>query len=211
MPIDYKKTQKQFYSPKNKPEIIEIPSMKFIYVDGHGNPNEQGGQYQKAIESIYAIAYTLKMGLKKKEDIKGYEDYVVLPLEGFWTFEGLKGYDVTKKDDLVWRSLMRIPDFITKDIFDWAIEEAQNKKGIDLSHVGYMDFYEGLVVQILHIGDYDSEIVSVELMNQYIKSLGYEEDFSDARRHHEIYLSDPRKVEGSKLKTILRHPIKKVS
>ncbi len=211
MAIDYKKTEKQFYNPKTKPEIIHIPKMNFIYVDGKGNPGDEDGEYAKAISLIYPIAYTLKMGLKKRVDIKGYHDYVVFPLEGFWEVENHKGYDKSMKDQFIWRSFMRVPDFITKDIFDWAIEQATHKKGIDFSKVNYMTFEEGLVVQMMHKGPFDDEIYSVEEMHAFIEKEGYQLDFNDDRKHHEIYLSDPRKTESAKLKTILRHPIKKQS
>lgn len=207
--IDFKKTQKQYYKPKTKPEIINIPQMNFIYVEGQGNPGDPNGTYTEAIGLIYQIAYTLKMGLKKGNQIKGYFDYVVCPLEGLWEIKGLKGYDKTRKDEFVWTSMMRVPDFITKDIFDQAIKEATQKKQTDFSKVKYQTFKEGLVVQMMHIGPYDDEIYSVDIMDQYIKDMGYVLDFNETRKHHEIYLSDPRRTQPEKLKTILRHPIKK--
>lgn len=208
--IDFKKTQKQFYKPTIKPEIIEIPQMNFIYVEGRGNPGDPQGEYVEAIGLIYQIAYTLKMGLKKGNQIQGYYDYVVCPLEGLWEIDGLKGYDRTLKDQFIWTSMMRVPDFISKDVFDQAIKEATHKKQKDFSKVKYQSFYEGLVVQMLHVGSYDDEIYSVEKMDQYVKDMGYALDFNERRKHHEIYLSDPRRTQPEKLRTILRHPVKKI-
>ena len=209
-PMDYKKIEKQYYKPKEKPEIINIPTMRFIYVDGFGNPGDPQGEYVDAISAIYTIAYTIKMNLKKQNDIKGYHDYVVFPLEGLWEIKDYKGYDISLKDQFIWKAMMRVPDFVTKEVFETYKMLASKKKNKDFSKVKYMTFEEGLVVQMLHIGSYDQEIQSVKLMNAYIKEEGYIEDFGQSRKHHEIYLSDPRKTKADKLKTIIRHPIKKL-
>jgi len=209
-PIDYKKMEKQFYKPKEKPEIIHIPSMHFIYVDGKGNPGDLQGEYTEAITAIYTIAYTIKMNLKKQNDIKGYHDYVVFPLEGLWEIKDYKGYDASLKDQFIWKAMMRVPDFVTKEVFEMFKEVASKKKNKDFSKVQYMTFEEGLVVQMLHVGSYDKEVQSVKIMNAYIKEHNYVEDFNQQRKHHEIYLNDPRKTNEEKLKTILRHPIKKL-
>lgn len=209
MTFDFKKEYKELYGPKKKPEIVDVPKANFIAVKGKGNPNKEGGEYSKAIEALYAVAYTLRMSYKTDYNIEGFFEYVVPPLEGFWWQENLKGYDMNRKDDFLWISFIRLPDFIEKKDFDWALKTASDKKKMDLSMVEFMTFEEGLCVQILHIGPYDEEYKSVALMEEFIKQNGYEYDFSDTRRHHEIYLSDPRKTSAEKLKTIVRHPIRK--
>ena len=209
MAFDYKKEYKEFYMPKDKPSIVNIPKMNYIAVRGKGNPNEESGEYQKSIELLYGIAYTLKMSYKGTYKIDGYFEYVVPPLEGFWWQDGIKGMDYNKKEELKFISLIRLPDFITKKDFEWAIEEATKKKKLDFSKVELLTYDEGVCVQCMHIGSYDNEPITVELMSNYAKENGYEIDITDTRYHHEIYLSDPRKCEVSKLKTVIRHPIKK--
>jgi Uncharacterized conserved protein len=174
-----------------------------------GDPNEEEGDYKASIGLLYGIAYTIKMSKKGDHRINGYYDYVVPPLEGFWWQEGVKGFDYTRKQDLHWISVIRLPDFVTKSDFEWAIEEATKKKKQDFSFVEFLPINEGLCVQIMHIGPFDEEATSVELMDNYIAEQGYENDFSDTRFHHEIYLSDLRKVAKEKWKTVIRHPIKK--
>ena len=210
MPFDYKKEYKEFYMPKTKPEIVEIPSMNFIAVRGKGNPNIEGGEYQTAISLLYPIAYTLKMSYKGDYKIEGFFEYVVPPLEGYWWQEGIAGYDITKKDDFSWISLIRLPDFITKKDFDWAIESATIKKKTDFSKVEFFTYDEGTCVQALHIGAYDDEPITTKAMHELAELKGYKIDISEVRYHHEIYLSDPRKTEVLKLKTVVRHPISKI-
>ncbi len=210
MAYDFKKEFKEFYRPKTSPSIINIPSMKFLAIEGKGNPNNPEGEYQKAIFTLYPIAYALRMSYKGEYKIEGFFEYVVPPLEGLWWQEDIKGYDSTKKDDFSWISMIRLPDFIQAKDFDWAIDQVTNKKGIDCSKVQFLQHEEGLVVQCMHIGPYDDEPRTVALMDQYTKEQGYVLDLSDTRRHHEIYISDFRKTEPSKLKTIIRHPIKKI-
>lgn len=210
MAFDYKKEYKEFYLPKNKPSIVTIPKMNFIAVRGKGNPNEEEGEYKQAIGLLYAIAYTLKMSHKTDRKIEGFFEYVVPPLEGFWWQEEIKGVDYSRKDTFQWISIIRIPDFISKDDFMWAKETASKKKGLDFSKVEYLTYDEGLCVQCMHIGSYDEEPKTVELMHQYMQEEGYKLDITDTRYHHEIYLSDPRKSDKSKLKTVIRHPIKKI-
>ncbi|NLD17380.1 MAG: transcriptional regulator [Tissierellia bacterium] len=209
MAFDFKKEFKEFYQPKSKPEIIEIPSMNFLAVRGKGDPNEESGEYSKALEMLYTISYTLKMSYKGDYKITDFFQYVVPPLEGFWWQEDIKGVDLTDKSKFQWISVIRLPDFITKQDFNWAIEEATKKKKIDLSKVELVSITEGLVVQMLHVGPYDREIDTVKIMEQYMLENGYEYDFDEFRHHHEIYLSDPRKTVPEKLKTIIRHPIRK--
>ncbi len=211
MAFDYKKEYKEFYMPKNKPSIVTIPKMNYIAVRGKGNPNEEGSEYKKSIGLLYAIAFTIKMSYKGTYKIDGYFSYVVPPLEGFWWQEGnLEGIDYGKKEEMQFISVIRLPDFVMKKDFDWAIEEATKKKGLDFSKVEFLTYEEGECVQCMHIGPYDDEPKTIDLMHEYIKENGYTLDITKERLHHEIYLSDPRKSEASKLKTVIRHPIKKI-
>lgn len=210
MAFDYKKEYKEFYMPKKKPELVEVPEMKFIAVRGKGNPNEEDGAYQKAIGLLYGIAFTIKMSKKGDHKMDGYFDYVVPPLEGFWWQEGAMGADYSRKEDFCWISLIRLPDFVTEGDFQWAVDEAQRKKKQDYSKVEFLTISEGLCVQCMHIGAYDDEPATIAVMDQFIREQGYENDFSETRMHHEIYLSDARRVAPEKLKTVIRHPIKKI-
>lgn len=211
MAFDYKKEYKEFYSPKNKPSIVEIPKMNYIAVRGKGNPNAEDGEYKKSIGLLYAIAFTIKMSYKGSYKIDGYFEYVVPPLEGFWWQDGNKNsIDYNDKESLNFISVIRLPDFVTKKDFDWAIEEATNKKKQDFSKVEFLTYDEGVCVQCMHIGSYDNEPATVELMHRYMTENGYELDITDTRLHHEIYLSDPRRCDVNKLKTVIRHPIKKI-
>lgn len=209
MAFDYKKEYKEFYMPEAKPQIIEVPKMNYIAVRGSGDPNDENGEYKKAIGLLYAIAFTIKMSKKGDHKIEGYFDYVVPPLEGFWWQDGIDGIDYNHKENFRWISVIRLPDFVSKKDFDWAIKEATVKKKQDFSEVEFMSITEGLCVQCMHMGSYDDEPATVELMDEYIEENGYENDFSDDRRHHEIYLSDARKVAPEKLKTLIRHPIRR--
>ena len=209
MAFDYKKEYKEFYMPEAKPQIIEVPKMNYIAVRGSGDPNDENGEYKKAIGLLYAIAFTIKMSKKGDHKIEGYFDYIVPPLEGFWWQDGIDGIDYNHKENFRWISVIRLPDFVSKKDFDWAIKEATVKKKQDFSEVEFMSITEGLCVQCMHMGSYDDEPATVELMDEYIEENGYENDFSDDRRHHEIYLSDARKVAPEKLKTLIRHPIRR--
>lgn len=208
MAFDFKKEYKEFYTPKKKPMIIDIPKMNYLAVVGKGNPNEVNGEYQQSIGLLYGVAYTLKMSDRGSYKIEGFFEYVVPPLEGFWWQENIKGMDYTRKDDLCFISLLRLPDFITKRDVDWAINEATHKKKRDFSKVKFLSYDEGLCVQCMHVGSYDHEPETVEKMHQYMEEMGYQLDIQDERYHHEIYLSDPRKCVQDKLKTVIRHPIK---
>lgn len=205
--FDFKKEYKEYYQPKNKPEIINISNMNFIAVNGKGNPNDADGEYSKSITLLYGVAYTLKMSYKTDYKIEGFFQYAVPPLEGFWWIEGLRGMDYKRKDDFSFISLIRIPDFISKEDVDWAIEQVSQKKNMDYSSVYYMTYDEGLVVQCMHIGPYDDEPRTVNEMTKFVHDNGYEHDFS-SRYHHEIYIGDPRKANPEKLKTVIRHPVK---
>ena len=209
MPFDFKKEYKEFYLPKNKPEIVNVPKANYIAIRGKGNPNDEDGDYKKSINVLYSIAYTLKMSYKTDYKIEGFFDYVVPPLEGFWWQDGIDGVDYTNKDSFNWISIIRLPDFITKNDFNWAKEQATKKKKIDCSKAEFLTIKEGLCVQIMHHGSYDDEPATVDVMDKYLEDNGYVNDFSDIRLHHEIYLSDARKVAPDKLKTVIRHPIKR--
>ena len=209
MPFDFKKEYKEFYMPKGKPEIVTVPKMNYIAVRGRGNPNEEDGEYKRSIELLYGIAYTIKMSKKGDHKIEGYFDYVVPPLEGFWWQDDVDGIDYNHKENFQWISVIRLPDFVTKADFNWAIEDATRKKKMDFSKVEFLEIEEGLCVQCMHSGAYDDEPATVTAMDKFIADNGYENDISDTRRHHEIYLSDARKVAPDKLKTVIRHPIRK--
>lgn len=211
MAFDYKKEYKEYYMPKNKPQIIEIPQMNYIAVRGSGNPNDENGEYKEAIGLLYGIAYTIKMSYKSSYKIEGFFEFVVPPLEGFWWQEGIDGIDYEHKEAFSWISIIRLPDFVTKEDFEWAVMEAEEKKGTDFSKAEFFTYNEGLCVQCMHIGPYDDEPATVKLMDEYIKANGYETDITDKRYHHEIYLSDVRKCNLDRLKTVIRHPIKKIS
>ena len=209
MAFDYKKEYKEFYMPKNKPGIIEIPKMNYIAVRGKGNPNEEDGEYKNSIGLLYGIAFTIKMSYKGTHKIEGFFEYVVPPLEGLWWQENTQGLDYARKEDMHFISMIRLPDFVTKEDFEWAACEATKKKKQDFSKVEFFPYDEGLCVQCMHIGSYDDEPATVDLMHDYMKANGYELDITDTRHHHEIYLSDPRRCDPSKLKTVIRHPIQK--
>ena len=239
MAFDFKKEYKEFYMPKNKPGIVAVPSMNYIAVRGSGDPNEEDGDYKKAIGLLYGIAFTIKMSKKSDHRIDGYFDYVVPPLEGFWwqgaasakpncnavtdmpptegrghnTKEAASaagGIDYARKEDFHWISVIRLPDFVTEEDFKWAVDEATKKKKMDFSNVEFLTVEEGICVQCMHIGSYDGEPATVEMMHEFMKQQGYELDITDKRLHHEIYLSDARKVAPEKLKTVIRHPIKAI-
>ncbi|MEA4919974.1 MAG: GyrI-like domain-containing protein [Clostridiaceae bacterium] len=210
MAFDFKKEYKEFYLPKNTPAIINIPAANYIAVRGKGNPNQEGGAYQQAIGILYAIAYTIKMSFKGSHVIEGFFEYVVPPLEGFWWQENVEGIDCKNKDLFNWISVIRLPDFVTKADFDWATAEATKKKKIDCSLAEYLTVEEGLCVQIMHIGPFDAEPATIAIMDKFLSENEYANDMTDIRLHHEIYLSDARKTEPSKWKTVIRHPIKKL-
>lgn len=210
MAFDYKKEYKEFYMPKKKPSIVEIPKMNYIAVRGKGNPNDENGEYKNSIGLLYAIAFTIKMSYKGTHKIDGYFEYVVPPLEGFWWQENTQGFDYNRKEDMHFISVIRLPDFVTEDDFKWAVDEAIQKKKQDFSKVEFFTYDEGVCVQCMHIGSYDNEPETATLMHKHMEENGYELDITDSRLHHEIYLSDPRRCDESKLKTVLRHPIKKI-
>ena len=209
MAFDYKKEYKEYYLPKKKPEIVTIPKMNYIAVKGCGDPNKEDGEYKNSISILYALAFTIKMSKLTDYRIEGYFDYVVPPLEGFWWQQGVMQIDYSRKDAFQWISVIRLPDFVSEKDFNWAKQQVKAKKGIDCSNAQFLTIEEGLCVQIMHIGSYDDEPDTITLMDQFIKENGYINDFSNTRMHHEIYLSDARRVAPEKLKTIIRHPIRK--
>ena len=206
MAFDFKKEYSEFYMPKNKPQIVTVPPANYIAVRGMGDPNEEGGAYKAAIGVLYAVAYTIKMSKMGDHRMAGYFDFVVPPLEGFWWQEGV---DYSDKSAFHWISVIRLPEFVTKTEFDWAVAEAARKKRLDCSAAEFLTIDEGQCVQIMHVGPFDDESASVALMDEYLRANGYENDFSDTRLHHEIYLSDARKVAPEKWKTVIRHPVRK--
>lgn len=210
MAFDYKKEYKEFYMPKTKPEIVTVPKMNYLAVRGSGDPNIEDGEYKESIGLLYGVAFTIKMSKKGNYQIEGYFDYVVPPLEGFWQQKDTEGIDYSRKRDFSWISVIRLPDFVTEKDFEWAVAEASQKKKQDFSKVEFLTVEEGLCVQCMHIGAYDDEPRTVAEMNKYLQVNGYENDFTVERLHHEIYLSDPRRVPPEKWKTVIRHPIRKV-
>ena len=210
MAFDFKKEYKEFYLPKNKPEIVTVPKANYIAVRGKGDPNEVGGAYQQAISVLYAVAYTLKMSYKTDHKIEGFFEYVVPPLEGFWWQDGKDGIDYTDKASFNWISVIRLPEFITQKDFEWAVETATKKKKLDCSSAELMTIDEGLCIQIMHLGPFDDEPATIALMDEYLDKNGYVNDITNTRLHHEIYLSDARRVVPEKWKTVIRHSIKKI-
>ena len=208
MPFDYKKAYKEFYLPAKTPGIVTVPAINFLAVRGQGDPNEENGAYKQALELLYAVAFTIKMSKLCRHQLEGYFDYVVPPLEGLWWQDGIHGVDYTRKADFQWISLIRLPEFVTKEVFDWAVREAAAKKQRDFSPVEFFPWEEGLCVQSMHIGPYDDEPATVAAMEAYVEAQGYALDFSQGRFHHEIYLSDVRRCKPERLKTVIRQPIK---
>lgn len=209
MAFDFKKEYRCFYLPSRSPELIEVPEMHYLAVRGKGNPNTPDGDYQQTLAHLYALAYTIKMSGKGEHQIEGFFDYVVPPLEGFWWQDGVDGIDYGAKDDFCWISVIRLPDFASLKDFEWASAEVERKKGFDCSKAEYLVYKEGLCVQCLHQGPFDTEKDTVALMDAFIAKEGYQNDITDQRYHHEIYLSDPRRVDKEKLKTVIRHPIRR--
>lgn len=210
MPFDFKKEYREFYLPKNQPSFVTVPKANYLAVRGKGNPNDENGEYKKSIGLLYAIAFTIKMSYKGDHKIDGYFEYVVPPLEGLWWQEGFTPVDYADKEGFRFLSLIRLPDFVTKAEFDWAIREAEIKKKTDFSKVEYFPYDEGVCVQCMHIGPYDDEPGTIARMYDFMKANGFESDLSPARLHHEIYLSDPRKCDAARLKTVIRIPVRKL-
>ena len=209
MAFDFKKEYKEFYMPAAKPSIVTVPPMNYIAVRGQGDPNQEDGEYKQAIGLLYGIAFTIKMSKMGDHRIEGYFDYVIPPLEGFWWQDGVTGIDYAHKERFQWISVIRLPDFVTKEAYDWAVKEAARKKKLDFSAAEFFRYEEGLCVQCMHLGAYDNEPATMDRMHRFMEEQGYALDITDKRMHHEIYLSDARKVAPEKLKTVIRHPIRK--
>lgn len=208
MPFDYKKEYREFYLPPKKPTIVTVPQMNYLAVRGSGDPNAEGGEYKKSLELLYPIAFTIKMSKKGSHVIDGYFDYVVPPLEGFWRQDGVSGVDFSHKEAFNFISVIRLPDFVARSDFEWAVAEAALKKKADFSKVEFFTYSEGLCVQCMHTGSYDDEPATIAAMHDYAAQNGYAADITQSRMHHEIYLSDPRRCAPENLKTVVRHPIK---
>ncbi|WMI79972.1 GyrI-like domain-containing protein [Anaerotignum sp. MB30-C6] len=209
--IDYKKKYKNLYQPKTQPSVIEVPEMCFIQIDGQGNPNEEDGEYQRAVETLYALSYAIKMMPKKGNTPPCYFEYVVAPLEGLWWLGDLDEFDYSCKSKFHWTSMIRQPEFVTEEVFAQACEMVRAKKPhLDVKIARLAWFSEGLCVQCMHHGSFDDEPETLAEMKAFMEEEKLLSDLSQTRRHHEIYLSDPRKIEVSKMKTILRYPVRRM-
>ena len=209
MAFDYKKEFKEFYLPPRKPQLVEVPEMHFVAVRGSGNPNAEDGEYKSAMELLYGLAFTIKMSKMGDHRIEGYFDYVVPPLEGLWWQDGASSLDLARKENFRWISMIRLPEFVTLQEFDWAVSEATRKKGLDFSRAEYFRYTEGKCVQCMHVGPYDAEGATIAAMEDFAAENGFVPDCGDVRRHHEIYLSDARKCAPERLKTVIRIPLRK--
>ncbi len=214
MPVfDFKKEFKELYMPKSQPSIVDVPEMVFIMVDGQGDPNTSSA-YQQAVEILYGLSYSIKMSKKSETPPSGYFDFVVPPLEGLWSVAdaAFTGGVIEDKRKFRWTSMIRQPEFVTQDVFDAAKKTlAKKKPHLDVSRARLERLREGLCAQIMHIGPFDDEPRSMAKLQTFIADAGYREDMAAQRRHHEIYLSDPRKTDPDKLKTVIRHPIVETS
>ncbi|MBB1124364.1 GyrI-like domain-containing protein [Limosilactobacillus albertensis] len=211
MAYDFKKEEKKFYRPSKKPTLIDVPTMTYLTVHGSGDPNQAGGEYQHALELLYSLAYTIKMSKMGEYQPSGYFDFVVPPLEGFWWQPGVKGVDYQHKENFHFISAIRMPSFVTSEVFQWAVNEATAKKKLDFTPVKLTSIAEGQCAQIMHVGPYDNEPATVAKLYNFIKQTGYQPNYTDQRHHHEIYLSDPRRTKSENLKTIIRIPIKQIN
>ncbi len=210
MAFDFKRAYKQLYQPGREPALVYVPGMNYVAVEGRGDPNDPAGEYARALAVLYAVSYTIKMSKTGTRRIDGYFDYVVPPLEGFWWQDGAAGVDYSRKADFRWVSAIRLPDFVKQADFDWAVGKASRKKGLDCSGAKLMTVEEGLCAQVMHMGLYDDEPATIKRLHDFIEKSGCAEDFTPARRHHEIYLSDPRRTAPEKLKTVIRLPVRRV-
>jgi hypothetical protein len=206
--VDFKKEYKDLYLPKNEPVIVKVPEIILVAIEGKGNPNETDGEYKNALEVLYGIQYTIKMSKTGTSVPNGYFDYVVPPLEGlWWTLD--KKIDYEDKSKFNWVSMIRLPEYVNKDVFKWACGEAAKKKKINTEKAYLYKFTEGLCVQCMHVGSYDEEPKTIKLIDNFIDNNNLIKDINDKRKHHEIYLSDPRKGDPQKMKTVLRIPVRK--
>lgn len=210
MAFDYKKEYKDIYKPSKKPGLIEVGPINYVAVRGKGDPNQEDGEYQRALQILYGVSFTIKMSPKAGHHLEGYFEYAVPPLEGFWKLpKGVEYLDPSRKRELEWISCIRLPEFVTPDVLDWAKEEATRKKGVDFSAAEFLTVDEGICVQCMHIGPYDDEPASIDRMREFAENEGYTFDEDPKRLHHEIYLSDPRRTAPERLKTAIRIPVAK--
>ena len=207
MAFDFKKEYKEFYLPPVTPTLVDVPPANYIAISGTGNPNDEGSEYKDSIGLLYGIAFTIKMSNKGGRQIEGYFDYVVPPLEGLWWSENGE-VNYAHKEAFHFISMIRLPEFVTRADFDWAVAEATRKKKTDFSKVEFFHYEEGRCVQCMHIGPFDSEPITIGKMKAFAEQQGLSIEMDDVRRHHEIYLSDPRKTAADKLKTVIRYPVK---
>lgn len=208
MAFDFKKEYKELYMPSTKPAIVTVPEANYIAISGKGDPNVEGGEYKQAIGKLFSMAYAIRMSHKGNCRIDGFYEFVVPPLEGFWWQEDADDVDYADKSAFNWISVIRMPGFVTKDVLQWAIQEVSRKKKMDGTNAEFLTVEEGICVQVMHVGSFDSEPDSIVRMDQYAKDNGYMIDINSMRLHHEIYLSDVTKVPVEKWKTVIRHPIK---
>lgn len=208
--FDFKKEYKNLYSSKQKPILIDVPSLNYIMISGSGKPT--GENYQNAMQILYALTYTIKMSKMGDKNIDGYYEYVIPPLEGLWYLSNGKLDFNVNKDEWLWTSMIAQPNFVSNDIFNWALDECKNKKPyLDFSNTRFESFKEGLCVQCMHIGPYDDESRTITKIDKYINDNNLINVTSHNRKHHEIYLSDPRRTPAERLRTILRIPVEKLT
>ena len=207
MAFDFKKEYKEFYLPPVTPTLVDVPPANYIAVRGMGNPNDEGSEYKDSIGLLYGIAFTIKMSKKGGRQIEGYFEYVVPPLEGLWWSENGE-VNYAHKEAFHFISMIRLPEFVSRADFDWAVAEATRKKKTDFSKVEFFHYEEGRCVQCMHIGPFDSEPITIGKMKAFAEQQGLSIAIDDVRRHHEIYLSDTRKTAADKLKTVIRYPVK---
>jgi hypothetical protein len=208
--LEYVKAYPELYAPGTEPSITDVPEMNFLMVDGSGDPNELEGAFTKAVELLYGIAYTIKMSPKSGNAPEGYFEYAMPPLEGFWGFgDGAGDLLAADKRLFQWTAMIRQPEFVTPEFFGWAAREVERKKKLDAGRARLAKFTEGLCVQCMHIGPYTEEPATVERMHAYAAAQGLLSDLSNERKHHEIYLGDPRRAAPEKMRTVLRHPVRR--
>ena len=206
--LDFKKAYPDLYLPKQTPSLVAVPPMPFLMVDGTGDP--AGECYQEAVQTLYALAFSIKMRKRTGNVPQGYVDYVVPPLEGLWWSEGGQ-LDLSDRSSWHWTAMIRQPDFVSKAVFEEAAAQVRRKKPeVPVEKARLEMFEEGLCVQAMHLGPYSTEAATMNALVRFARENGYQEDL-DERKHHELYLSDPRRANPDRLKTVLRVPIKRAN
>jgi hypothetical protein len=201
--LDLKKELKPLYTAKAAPHMLAVPALNFLMIDGVGNPNTSP-VYAEAIQALYSVAYTLKFKVKKEQAI----DYPVMALEGLWWVDDMREFSVARKEDWKWTMMISTPDFITAALIKVAKDEAAHKKDLPaLSKLRFEKFHEGRAAQIMHIGPYADEAPTIQRLHDFIHAQGLSFD-GVRQKHHEIYLSDPRRAAPEKMKTIIRQAVK---